>query len=237
MRELNIERPIYGLQASGIAAEASLPSSVEEIAEDYVNIMREVQPTGPYHLLGWSIGGLVSYEMACRLQQADEDVALLALLDSYPPLPMYELPVINEQEAIEQMAELIGLDAKDLHGKPVDVATIIDTARRVGHVLGAFEVEQAERMLRLGRHYALLAPRYRPGNFHGNLLLFVATEGRLERFSPELWAPYITGSIAVHEIQCRHAHMTDPTPLAAIGRLLERHLQTLTTQPLRREMP
>jgi amino acid adenylation domain-containing protein/non-ribosomal peptide synthase protein (TIGR01720 family) len=235
MRELDGERPIYGLQTSGIATEAPLPASVEAMAEDYVNIMREVQPTGPYHLLGWSFGGLVAYEMACRLQQANEDVALLALLDSYPPVPMHELPVVSEQQAVEEIAELVGLDPKHLHSKPPDIATIIDTARQVGHVLGAFEVEQAERMLRLGRHYALLAPGYRPGKFHGDLLLFVATEDRLERFSPEMWATYITGSIAVHEIQCRHAHMTDPIPIATIGRLLERHLQVLTSQTFRRE--
>src|SRR5262245_24403445 len=67
---------------------------------------------GPYHLLGWSFGGLVAHEMAGRLQEAHEDVALLALLDSYPPVPAEEALLINEQEAIEEMAELIGLDPK-----------------------------------------------------------------------------------------------------------------------------
>ncbi|MGH9962545.1 MAG: thioesterase domain-containing protein, partial [Pyrinomonadaceae bacterium] len=72
-----IDQPIYGLQASGIAAEAPFPASIEEIADDYVTVMRGVRPTGPYHLLGWSFGGIIAHTVACRLQQEHEDVVLL----------------------------------------------------------------------------------------------------------------------------------------------------------------
>lgn len=167
--------------------------------------------------------------MACRLQEQNEDVALLAVLDSYPYLPSIKAPIMTEQEAIDEMAELVGLDPKNLQGKPFDIATILETARQVGHVLGEFEVDQAARMLRYGQHCARLAPDFRPRPFRGNLLLFVAADGRREIFSPELWEPYITGQINVHEIPCRHARMTEPISIALIGRLLERHLQELNT--------
>jgi len=225
LRELNVERPLYGLQASGIATEQPFPDSVEAIAEEYVSLLREVQPVGPYYLLGWSFGGLVAHAIACRLQEENDDVALLTLLDSYPYPPLIEAPIITEQEAIEEMAELIGLDPKHLQGKPLDIATILATARQVGHVLGEFEVDQAARMLRYGQHCARLAPDFRPRLFRGNLLLFVAADVRRESFFPELWEPYVTGRIEVHELPCRHAHMTDPIPIATIGRLLEQHLQ------------
>ena len=54
------------------------------MAEDYVSIIRKIQPTGPYNLLGWSFGGLVAHAIATQLQDMGEEVALLALLDSYP---------------------------------------------------------------------------------------------------------------------------------------------------------
>ena len=110
LRELDPDRPLYGLQAAGIETDLPFPDSAEAIAEEYVSLLRHVQPTGPYHLLGWSFGGLVAHEMACRLQEANEDVPLLALLDSYQYLPWIEAPAMTEQEAIDEMSELTGLD-------------------------------------------------------------------------------------------------------------------------------
>ena len=68
MRELEAQRPIYGLQAPGVAHDVPYAASIEEMAEDYINSIQRIQPQGPYHLLGWSFGGVVAYAMACRLQ-------------------------------------------------------------------------------------------------------------------------------------------------------------------------
>src|SRR5262249_4771405 len=78
------DRPIYGLQAHGLLEPDRLADSLEEGAADYLPVLRDVQPSGPYALLGWSFGGLVAHSIATRLQEAGEEVALLALLDSYP---------------------------------------------------------------------------------------------------------------------------------------------------------
>jgi thioesterase domain-containing protein len=147
MRQLSVDQPIYGLQASGIAAEAPFPASIEEIADDYVTVMRGVRPTGPYHLLGWSFGGIIAHTVACRLQQEHEDVVLLAILDSFPPSD--EVPAFNYQDLLENMIEFAELNLERLDGEPINLDTIIEAARRQGHTMGALEVEQAERMLRL----------------------------------------------------------------------------------------
>jgi FkbM family methyltransferase len=229
MRELSPERPIYGLQAAGIATEAPLSTSIETIAEDYITLMRGIQPKGPYHLLGWSFGGVVAHAMACRLQQEGEEIALLTLLDSFPSIEANESPALDDQEVLRAIAEeLFGFDeSKDLDGRRLDISTLIETARRVEHPLGALELEQAERMLRLAKHNALLMAGFRPGRFEGDLLLFVATEGT-ELPSPEAWVAYVAGRIETHAVRCRHLGMTDPIPITTIGRLLERRLQALT---------
>jgi thioesterase domain-containing protein len=225
LRELDTQRPLYGLQAGGIAGETPLPDSVEAIADECVAMLQQVQPAGPCYLLGWSFGGLVAHEIACRLQAQGREVALLALLDSYPYLPSIEAPITNEQDLVEEMAELVGLEPKDLQGKSIDIPTILATAREVGHVLGEFDADQAGRMLRYGEHCARLAPDFRPSVFHGDLLMFVAADSPRDHFYPALWQPYITGRIAQHNIPCRHARMTEMIPIALIGRLLQRHLE------------
>jgi thioesterase domain-containing protein len=56
------------------------------MAQFYLDAIRQVQPHGPYLLAGYSLGGLVTLEMAQRLTAAGEKVALLAMLDSYPDI-------------------------------------------------------------------------------------------------------------------------------------------------------
>nr|WP_275666366.1 alpha/beta fold hydrolase [Streptomyces cinnamoneus] len=69
LRHLDHDRPVYGLQARGLSDETAAPRSVEEMAEDYLTLVRSVQPHGPYSLLGWSFGGVVAHHLAVRLQE------------------------------------------------------------------------------------------------------------------------------------------------------------------------
>jgi len=79
---LGDDQPCYGLQACGWDDDRRPRESIEEMAESYLAALQEVQPRGPYHLAGWSFGGLVVFEMAQRLRAAGEEVGLLAMLDA-----------------------------------------------------------------------------------------------------------------------------------------------------------
>ena len=56
---------------------------IKNIAANYIRILKEYQPNGPYILGGWCYGGIVAHEMACQLRQAGEDVRHLIMLDSH----------------------------------------------------------------------------------------------------------------------------------------------------------
>ena len=78
-------QPFYALQAPGLDGRPIQRTSIEAMAAYYLEQIRPVQPAGPYLLGGYSFGGAVAYEMACRLQAGGETVALLALFDATPP--------------------------------------------------------------------------------------------------------------------------------------------------------
>src|SRR5580700_6067711 len=78
--------PIQGMQAKGIDGTEEPFDRIEDMAQFYLNAIRQVQPHGPYLLAGYSLGGLVTLEMAQRLITDGEKVALLAMLDSYPDI-------------------------------------------------------------------------------------------------------------------------------------------------------
>jgi thioesterase domain-containing protein len=83
---LGPNQPIFGLQARGLLGTTDQAHrNVREMAADYINEIQSVQPTGPYQLCGFSMGGVLAFEMACQLRAAGEEVAFIGLLDSYSP--------------------------------------------------------------------------------------------------------------------------------------------------------
>jgi acetoacetyl-CoA synthetase len=77
--------PMYGLQPKGIEGFDPPCERIEEMADFYLNAVRRFQPHGPYTLIGYSLGGLVTLEMARQLNSMGEKVALV-MLDSYPDI-------------------------------------------------------------------------------------------------------------------------------------------------------
>jgi acetoacetyl-CoA synthetase len=84
MRLVESSHPIYGLQAKGTDGLEEPLESIEDMAQFFLDAVRKMQPHGPYLLIGYSLGGLVMLEMAQRLSERGEKVALLAMLDAYP---------------------------------------------------------------------------------------------------------------------------------------------------------
>jgi thioesterase domain-containing protein len=82
---LGQDQPLYGVQDLSLYDAQSTPKSVEAMAAGYLEALKTVQRNGPYHLLGWSVGGTVAYEMAQQLSQQGQSIALLALLDTTAP--------------------------------------------------------------------------------------------------------------------------------------------------------
>ncbi len=82
---LGPDRPLYGLQSRGLDGEAAPLATLVEMAADYCRAVRAVQPEGPYLLGGWSMGGMVAFEMARQLEAAGQRVERLVLVDTPPP--------------------------------------------------------------------------------------------------------------------------------------------------------
>jgi thioesterase domain-containing protein/aryl carrier-like protein len=84
-KELDAEQPLYVLDVNSIDGLDASPVKLESVAAGMIRDLRRVQPHGPYHLAGFSLGGKIVYEMAQQLQRAGEEVGLLALLDCMAP--------------------------------------------------------------------------------------------------------------------------------------------------------
>lgn len=79
-RHLERRCSVYGIQDIHSSRDAEL--SIEQLAELHTKAVRTVQAHGPYQLCGWSMGGLVAFEMAVQLERDGEEVAWVGLIDT-----------------------------------------------------------------------------------------------------------------------------------------------------------
>jgi amino acid adenylation domain-containing protein len=82
VRSLAAEVPVFGIQARALDGNGDPHRDIAEMATDYVEKLRQLQPEGPYLLGGHSLGGVIVYEMARQLTEAGHQVALQAMFDS-----------------------------------------------------------------------------------------------------------------------------------------------------------
>ncbi|GLZ41081.1 non-ribosomal peptide synthase/polyketide synthase [Actinokineospora sp. NBRC 105648] len=198
-KHLDDRYPVYALQAAGLDGTAPLPASLAEMAARYLERVREVQPHGPYRLVGWSFGGLVAHEIAVRLQDAGEEVDLLALLDAYP-----RDPSLRERSATELLA---GVEIPD---GLADAGPALLTSATAVFV-----------------NNNVLAGRHVPRVYRGDVLFGQAElldEGESRR-APELWRPHVTGRIEVHPVPATHNGVLAAAPAAVVGRLIADRLR------------
>nr|WP_195911343.1 non-ribosomal peptide synthetase [Streptomyces kaniharaensis] len=226
LRHLEPQRPLYGLQARTLTQPDTPPAGLGEMAADYLDLIRKAQPEGPYHLLGWSLGGLVAHEVAVRLREQGEQVALLALLDCYPQSDGSAGP-LTDQQALAALLDSLG------HPVQADEVEAI-TPERAVELLGDGPLTGTtpERLRALARgfaHHLHLAEEFTPGRYDGDLLFFTATAGKAPADPTALaWTPHVTGQIHDHTVDCAHGAMTRPEPIAHIGEALATALRRTT---------
>ncbi len=181
-------RPLYGLQATGLP---SMPDSLAELARHYVDRIVSVQPDGPYHLLGWSLGGNIAHEMAVQLRMRGHTVASLVLLDSLPPDAVPDDRPVPEAEAAPD-DRMLGIDPATVH-RVHAVGAALETAARA-HV---------------------------PRTYDGDVRLFVAGREDDRDGLADLWRRHVTGTVVERALPVAHSDMVSDAALDAIGSCLE----------------
>jgi len=219
---LDPNRPLLAVQSDHIAHGGALPANFSDAVAKYTAAVRGMQPSGPYHLLGWSLGGNIAHAVASQLQAEGERVDLLALLDSFQQHdPIAENPP-DDKQVMTALIEMIGL-APDF---PQDLNQILRSARHRQHPLGELTDEQAARISPLIRHNAALLADFAPPVFVGDALLFVASHNHDRITTPDQWSAIVTGQIHNVQLPCTHAEIAQAPALAEIARHVEHHIST-----------
>ncbi|MET7458446.1 amino acid adenylation domain-containing protein [Streptomyces sp. NPDC005574] len=224
MKHVPADYPLYGLQTPRITNPDYAPQTLREMAANYISHMRSIQPTGPYHIVGWSFGGLLAYEVAVELQRQGDKIALLSLWDTYP-----ENVALDGQEAnlLGALLEPAGDDESEPE-QPEHIDQAIALLRSRGGALANLDESYLRSVVAALTENQKLEKTFTPRKFDGDLLFFIATLGKPENPPvPALWNAYISGSIREHRIHADHFGMARPEPLAEIGPLIAARLKDM----------
>ncbi|MDX6805087.1 amino acid adenylation domain-containing protein [Terrihabitans rhizophilus] len=218
-RALPPGRAVWGLQSVGIDPDAATPDTLDAMAASYVAEMRAVQPIGPYHLVGWSIGGIIAHAIAQQLEADGEQVGVVAMLDAYPADRWRLRPAPEANSALKALLHIAGHDPSELDG-PLTREAVLGFLAKSGHPLALLGERALEGVVRVVDSNNRLVRGHHHGKIASRVLYFrAALDHAGEDLHPEQWAPYVA-ALDVHDVPALHPHLVGPEATALIAPVL-----------------
>jgi len=235
------DQPFYGLQPHGQDGRRA-PSTIEDMAADYIKEIRTIQPEGPYFLGGYSFGGLVAFEMAHQLQKQEQKVALLVLIDPASPRnyvsshpasvavpdisfrhessqPLYHPVRLGTQEKLSSVLEKMQwrLDGMKRELKMMACRFYLGIGCCVPRPLRMFYYFEVSR-------HAM--QEYIPPIYPGRIIFLQAEKSSLA------WSGLAAEGLEVHEVPGRHLEILRDSHAQAVGEKLRSCLESAQQFPV-----
>lgn len=216
---LDPRRNVYGLQAPSLDPTIAAPASIDALAVDYVDRLLATQAEGPYHLAGWSVGGIVAQAMAVRLQALGKEVGVVAMFDSYPSECWRAAADPSPQEALRALLAVAGYIPED-YPELTERNEIIAFLKKGTSPLGAMPAEVLDGVVRVVLEFNRLVRGHYHQRFDGPLLHFRASLDHADSgLSPDSWQPHAS-ELDVIELPFRHSQLTGAAASQQIAAVL-----------------
>ncbi|MDO9436920.1 amino acid adenylation domain-containing protein [Hydrogenophaga sp.] len=215
------KRSVYGLQSPALDPDAPLPHSIDELAQQYVQRILDLQPRGPIHLLGWSVGGIIAQAMAVELRARQRDVGVVALLDAYPADVWRSEPEPTPLQALRALLAIAGHDPEG-HPELTTREAVIDFLRQGDTALGHLPVRALEGVVRVVTDTNRLIRQHHHRRFDGTLTHVRAANDHASKpqLQAERWVPY-AADVDTLALPLLHAEMTGEHATRLMAPLLQ----------------
>jgi amino acid adenylation domain-containing protein len=240
-KHLGEDQPFTSLQLfDPMRPQAVLPRTLEEIAAAYAELIRSVQPAGPYALLGWCVAGTLAFEVARQLRVAGQAVSQLILFDTLAPGHLRRLPWPRAVLAgYAYRWQLIAADWRRTRRGPHRLRTFLGNRTIVGGLLRLLRLRgpevappapaagaplSAEQYDRWLLHYLEeAAAAYVPRSYPGAMTLFRSSHEPAGRFLDPLmgWGDFVEGGIELVVLEGDHFSIFQEPGVSQLARRIE----------------
>jgi acyl transferase domain-containing protein/thioesterase domain-containing protein/acyl carrier protein/SAM-dependent methyltransferase len=233
-RRLGAERPVRAFQARGLLDGAAPERDLVRMAADYTRLLRERQPEGPYLVGGWSMGGVVAFEIANQLQAAGQEVSLVALIDSWLPTDV-SWPTTEAGLAAWFMRDLAGLEGVQVAAGleqqlPADpdkhVGFVLDRLKDLHALPAIVRPEQVKPLFEVFKANLRALAGYRPAACAAPVVLFRASQALEFGHATEGWGT-VAPNLRISDLPGTHYQVMRPPELDALAAALNKELQAL----------
>jgi thioesterase domain-containing protein len=206
-----------------------MPESFEELAAVHLEAIREIQPAGPYFLVGLSSGALVTYELARQIDALGESVAFMGILDGFAP--GYPKPS-SGRRWFQRLADL-GPGHSVILLRQTSAGVLFkqvlndfgrELACRAHEAMGR-PLSRRQRYRRIKRRHTRQRTRYRPDPLNLRVTLFRAAESGIpERYGREPlygWEQFAEQGVDVHDFPGTHDDLVYEPTVCLVAKRLE----------------
>ena len=193
--EWTVPCPLYALNLWAIGEGVIRASSVELLALKYLKAIKQIQPSGPYRLAGYSLGGMIALEIAQQLQASGEIIELLFLLDPSPLKDHFPRVTIKKLlfRSLPWLKNKLNYYLINQEFRKQNFISRLINTKFAKHRKD-FYIAKANR----------LARSYQAKPYTGETLFVVSDEGSLEG-----WDDLLPTSTKFHKINCKHRDVFD----------------------------
>ena len=229
---LGPEQPFYAFQSRGLSGEQPVCARIEEMASIYIEAMRTVRPEGPYLLGGWSVGGVVAFEMARQLEARGQQVALLALIDARAPDRQEGLIEEDDVTVMASFGQHLGLQPERINisfdrflSLSLDerLAYVIEEAKNADLMPADITLSQARRLFEVFKANVTAVSNYSPEMASCRIALMKACE-RISDVAQELtmgWDGLTENGVEVVEVPGNHFTMISEPHVRSLAERLK----------------
>jgi fengycin family lipopeptide synthetase D len=241
----------WGIRAQRLQGFAPRNSTIEEVAQHYIEKIKGLQPRGPYHIAGWSIGGTIAFEMVRQMEQQEEEISFLGMIDVLGP--HHELKTDMSEFNIESEAAFIhrhltGIGIKQDPGNPEGINRIWSMAveyLETGHIdekvikelTAAYEAPLAPddrqqnksigdliKAMNMGRTLLHARSLYIPDGKINTPVHYFAASQSAEIIKEQIWNNFCSIPIKIHQIPGDHFSIFKMPQVAVLAKTFEKAL-------------
>ena len=212
---------LWGLQAAYLSDDSTaLGGDIESLGALYVEHLRQQQPQGPYHLLGFSLGGLLAIAAAARLESQDEEVAFLGIIDSQY---QHQAPEDSVEALLESASQALTPDSQavlrqlpppimaallaqlDALPPAARLPELVQWARQQGLQLDGDSWEHLQTRLRYQQHTQHLLATFQPARLSCPVHVWWASDTLAQPdFADPQWERLSSGPLTREVIAAQH---------------------------------
>ncbi|MEL6262772.1 MAG: amino acid adenylation domain-containing protein [Cyanobacteria bacterium J06626_6] len=250
---LGHDQPVYALQSRRLSTEQESPvtdlpphTQLQAMAQGYIEEIRRVQPAGPYALGGWSMGGVVAFEMAQQLRSQGQQVSSLTLIDSHAPsarrqnksdeallMRFAKHLALSETHSLSTLAQLEQLK-QALSDQPFSqqLTGLLKGLKQLNILPADFSIEKLRQLFTVFKENFKAVNHYQPKPYAGALSLFTCQEpvskaSQKQSAQTDFWQGLTDEALTVTELAGNHFTILREPSVAVIAK----HLKEVAMQP------